>query len=99
MAGAILYIRVSTAEQASGNNSLPVQERKLRDYCKRNDLSVLHVFIDPGESARTMDRPKFQEMLTYCREHRKDISHLIVADLSRLTRNVMDQGVTLAVLK
>src|SRR5207244_4632867 len=99
MAGAVCYIRVSTAEQASGNNSLPVQEKKLRDYCKLHDLAVLKVFVDPGESARTTDRPEFQRMLTYCREHRKNISHLIVADLSRFARNLMDQGVTLAILR
>ena len=29
--GAVLYIRVSTAEQASSNNSLPLQEKKGRD--------------------------------------------------------------------
>ena len=45
MAGAICYIRVSTAEQASGNNSLPVQEKKLRDYCKLHDLPVLKVLV------------------------------------------------------
>jgi site-specific DNA recombinase len=99
MAGAVLYIRVSTAEQATGNNSLPVQERKLRDYCKREDLDVLKVFVDPGESARTTDRPKFQSMLAYCREHRRKVSHVLVADLSRLSRNVMDQSYTIALLK
>lgn len=99
MTGAVCYIRVSTAEQASGNNSLPVQEKKLRTYCGVHNLSVLKVFVDPGESARTTDRPEFQKMLTYCREHRKSVSHLIVADLSRFARNLMDQGVTLAILR
>ncbi len=99
MAGAVFYIRVSTAEQASGNNSLPVQEKKLRDYCRREGLDVLKVFVDPGESARTTDRPKFQAMLAYCREHRRKVSHVLVADLSRLSRSVMDQGYTIAALQ
>ena len=98
MAEAVLYIRVSTAEQATGNNSLPVQERKLRDYCKREDLEVLKMFVDPGESARTTDRPEFQLMLAYCRAHRRKVSHVLVADLSRLSRNVMDQGYTIGLL-
>ncbi|MGC2475862.1 MAG: recombinase family protein [Candidatus Sulfotelmatobacter sp.] len=92
MAGAVLYIRVSTAEQASTNNSLPVQEKKLRQYCERQDLEVHKTFVDAGESARTMDRPQFQLMLKYCREHRRQVSHVLVADLSRLSRNVTDQG-------
>lgn len=99
MAGAVCYIRVSTTEQATGNNSLPVQEKKLRDYCKRGELDVLKVFVDPGESARTMDRPQFQRMLAYCREHRRKVSLVLVADLSRLSRNVADQSFTIATLQ
>ena len=91
---AVLYIRVSTAEQASQNNSLPVQERKLRDYCQQHGIQVLKLFADKGESARTDDRPEFRKMLAYCRQHRKEISYFIVSDLSRLARNVLDQGQT-----
>ena len=99
MAGAVCYIRVSTAEQAVGNNSLSVQEKKLREFCKAHDLPLLKLFVDPGESARTTDRPEFQKMLAYCRQHRRDVSVVLVADLSRLSRNVMDQGYTIATLK
>jgi DNA invertase Pin-like site-specific DNA recombinase len=54
MPGAVSYMRVSTAEQASGNNSLPVQKKKLRDYCKTQNLERENeLFVDPGESART----------------------------------------------
>jgi site-specific DNA recombinase len=98
MEQAVLYIRVSTVEQAESNHSLPVQEKKLREYCKRTNLQVLKVFVDPGESARTMDRPQFQQMLAYCRDHRRKVTHVLVADLSRLSRNVMDQGFTITAL-
>jgi hypothetical protein len=33
-----------------------------------------------------------QKLLDYCREHRDKVSHVIVADLSRLASNVADQG-------
>lgn len=99
MPGAVCYLRVSTSEQASENNSLPVQERKVREYCKARSIPILKIFVDPGESARTTDRPEFQKMLAYCRDHRKTITHFVVSDLSRLARNVMDQGATLATLR
>src|SRR5215475_6360943 len=89
---AVLYIRVSTAEQASNNQSLPLQEAKLRAYCNQHGLDVAKLFADRGESARTDDRPQFQKLLAYCRQHRHQVSHLIVSDLSRLARNVFDQG-------
>jgi site-specific DNA recombinase len=95
----VLYARVSTAEQAKQQYNLPAQEKKLRDYCQQQNLRVLRLFTDRGESARSTDRAEFQKMLTYCREHRGKISHVIVADLSRLARNVIDQGTTIATLK
>lgn len=99
MQGAVCYLRVSTSEQASENNSLPVQERKVRDYCKAHSVPIIKIFVDPGESARTTDRPEFQKMLAFCRDHRKNISHFVISDLSRLARNVMDQGTTLAAFR
>lgn len=99
--GAVLYTRVSTAEQAKQQYNLPAQERKVRDFCKQQDYRVLRLFTDRGESARTADRPEFQRMMEYCRarENRGKITHVIVADLSRLARNVIDQGTTIATLK
>jgi len=44
MKGAVGYIRVSTTEQAKGNNSLFVQERKIGDYCKAHDSAPSQSF-------------------------------------------------------
>jgi len=49
------------------------------------------VFSDE-ESGRTPAREGLQKLLDYCREHRGRVSHVIVADLSRLARKVSDQG-------
>ena len=51
----------------------------------------MKVFVDE-ESARTSDRTHLQEMLTFCGKNRGANSHVVVADLSRLARNVSDQG-------
>ena len=64
--GAVIYIRVSTAEQASSNQSLPVQESKARALCQQRGLSALKLFADKGESAPD-DRPEFKKLMTYCR--------------------------------
>ncbi|HEY4385677.1 MAG TPA: recombinase family protein, partial [Ktedonobacteraceae bacterium] len=96
--GAVLYLRVSTVEQANENNSLPLQRKKTAGFCERNSVPVLITFTDRGESARTDDRPEFQKMLKYCKDNRSKISHLVVADLSRLARNVLDQGNTMVML-
>ena len=92
--GAVLYTRVSTAEQAKQQYNLPAQNKKVRDFCAQGGHRVLRLFEDRGESG-SVDRPEFQKMLSYCRENRGTVSHLIVADLSRLARNVVDQGTTI----
>jgi site-specific DNA recombinase len=93
MAGACIYVRVSGEGQIERNAAnLPTQEKKCRDHCKRNGLPLLKVFVEPGESARTADRPQLHAMLEYCRDHKGKVSHVIVADLSRLARNVGDQN-------
>src|SRR5438270_12273451 len=81
--GAVGYFRVSTKEQAVQNKSLPVHE------C---------TFLDK-QSARTDKRPEFQRMLEYCQKHHKQSSCVVVADLSRFARNVVDQGTSIMTLK
>jgi site-specific DNA recombinase len=100
MSGAVGYLRTSTVEQANTNNSLPVQKSKFQNFCEKNNLpQLVPPFVDK-QSARTADeRPKFQEMLSYCRKHHKNISCVVVSDLSRFARNVTDQGTSIAELK
>jgi site-specific DNA recombinase len=88
---AVIYIRVSTEEQASQQHNLPAQERKCVEFCTRNGLEPLKVFTD-AESGRTGDRAQFQAMIQYCRENRARITHVVVADLSRFARSVLDQA-------
>ena len=98
MSGAVLYIRVSTPEQADQTHNLPTQTRKVEDRCKHDGLTVLKKFVD-AESARTDERTQFQEMLKYCRTHRGKVTHVVFADLSRLARNIEDQASTLGTFK
>ena len=87
---AVVYVRVSTDEQAEDPLNLQRQETRCRDFCDRKSTPVRAVFVDAGESARTVERPAFQKMLAYCRKHRKDIGFVVVQDLSRFARNVKD---------
>jgi site-specific DNA recombinase len=90
----LIYARVSTREQS---DSLPVQEKKSKDFAKAEKLNVTHVFTD-AESARTTGRPQLQALLSFCKKHKGKIGNVIVSDLSRLARNVVDQGTLIATL-
>jgi site-specific DNA recombinase len=89
--GGVIYLRVSYDDQVDAVN-LGNQEQKCRCYCDGKGINVLQVFIDPGESARTADRPEFQRMLAFCKAHRREIGYVVVQDLSRFARNNRDQA-------
>ena len=97
MMGAVVYARVSTKEQVS-NLSLATQEKQCRDYCSRNGYTVLEVFVDAGESAKTVDRPEFQKMLEFCRQHRGRVAAVVVYSVSRFSRNQIDHVTVRALL-
>jgi DNA invertase Pin-like site-specific DNA recombinase len=89
---AVIYIRVSTVDQAEDALNLANQEERCQNYCQRNGMTVAKVFIDPGQSARSSKRPEFQKMLSYCRVRRNDVQYVVVQDLSRFARNHLDQA-------
>ena len=80
------------------NYSFASQEKACREYCERLGASVEHVFVEEGESAKTADRPKFQEMLTYCRRNKKNVDYVVVYAVSRFARSTVDHHTTTAYL-
>jgi site-specific DNA recombinase len=90
---AVLYLRVSTKEQAERNGdpegySIPAQ----REACTRKvcslDATTVAEFVDRGESARSADRSELQRMLKYLK--REQIDFVVVHKLDRLARNRSD---------
>ena len=90
---AIMYLRVSTKEQAERGGraegfSIPAQrEANLK---KASDLGAIVVeeFVEAGESAKTADRPALQAMLEYVKTRR--VQYCIIHKLDRLARNRAD---------
>ena len=94
---AVLYVRVSTADQAD-NFSLGTQETACRKYCEANGLSVAHVFTDAGKSAKTTNRPQFLTMLEYVRKNKSKTDAVVVYNVTRFSRNALDHQVIKAKL-
>lgn len=90
----ILYARVST-EELEQNNSY-VQQKLYKD----DRFEILKIFSDKASGSSVEGRENFLEMLNYvgiskdvnnyCIEHRTDIECIIVANVSRFSRNVVD---------
>lgn len=87
---AVLYIRVSTTEQAAEGVSLEAQEAKLRSYCALRDLDVAEVVIDAGVSAAKplASREGGKRVLDLVQ--RKQVQAIVAYRLDRLFRNAGD---------
>ncbi len=89
-----MYIRVSTEEQAENpEGSIKNQEHRLRDYIKQKNADgvfgdLIEVYCDPGVSAKNMNRPALQKMLSAIRA--KEINLVLVTEISRLSRSMRD---------
>ena len=87
---AVGYARVSTHEQATEGVSIDVQEARIRAHCEAAGWLLLAVFEDRGVSAKTLDRPGLEEMITFVRAEKPDA--VVVYRVDRLTRSIRDLG-------
>ena len=85
---AVGYIRVSTQEQAREGISLEAQEDKIRKYADLHNLNLIQVIRDEGKSGKDLNREGIQKIIALCKK--KEIDHLIVYKMDRLTRRTLD---------
>jgi site-specific DNA recombinase len=90
---AVIYLRVSTSQQADGDYdaegfSIPAQRQACERKAETLGAHVAEQFVDQGESARTSKRPGLQAMLARIRQG--DITYVIVHKVDRLARNRAD---------
>ena len=89
MKNGIIYCRVSSAEQVDGT-SLESQEKVCREYAKRENINVVGVFIEKGESAKTANRTEYIKAISFCSEKKNAVSYFIVYKIDRFSRNQAD---------
>ena len=85
----VAYLRVSTDEQANEGYSLADQERQCRAYAiAREWPEVAEVYVDPGVSGATRDRPALKRLLTDAKSG--TIERIICTKLDRMGRRAAD---------
>src|SRR3989344_2875365 len=89
------YTRVSTEEQAQvQEGSLETQKHRIRAFVEYKNSQqpawgkIIESYTDEGLSAKDTRRPAFQRMMRDIRSGK--INLIVVTDLSRLTRNILD---------
>ena len=78
---------------------MELQESRCRELCQKKGWSVLRVFREEGQSAKTTRRDEFQRMLRFCKDPKSAVGRIVVYDLSRFARNMLDQLFTEKELK
>ncbi len=94
----LIYLRVSTKEQAREGYSIAAQREACIKFIREKGWNFVGEYVDEGESAKTKDRPALQEMLVRVKKD-KTIDAVIVHKLDRLARNIEDHAAIRAVLR
>lgn len=94
---AVAYCRVST-EKAAQLDSYAAQKEFFILYCGHHGYDLVCIYGDEGKSGtRLTSRPQLQTLLADAKAHRFDL--VLVKDVSRLARNVVDLLVAIRTLK
>ena len=91
----VLYLRVSTDEQAEKGFSLDYQEESLRRFCEIKGYNIVKVFRE-DHSAKNFDRPEWNKLHAYVKANKKSIHKLLFAKWDRFSRNIEQAFTVLA---
>ena len=84
----VLYLRVSTEEQAQKDLSIPAQRRALQQWAADRDYNLIAEYVEPWASARDDNRPQFRRMIGELLEGKVAAKAILVVHTSRFMRNV-----------
>lgn len=86
----IAWARVSSQRQKDEGWSLEYQEQKLAEYAARNGGEVVKLYVVAETASKHQERRTFQEMLSFAREHARQLDGLLVMKIDRAARNMRD---------
>ncbi len=92
---AVIYVRVSSDDQAQHGFSISQQIINNTNYASENGYKIIQTFKDEGKSAGTLEREGLQNMLEYCSNSKNNVNAVIVYKLDRISRDVGDYSATL----
>jgi DNA invertase Pin-like site-specific DNA recombinase len=85
----VIYLRVSTSQQAASGLGIEAQRETAREYAERKGLSIVGEFCDEGVSAKSLTaRPAALAAAAAVRDRKA--AGLLVAKMDRLSRSVVD---------
>jgi site-specific DNA recombinase len=98
MRNAVLYVRVSTDEQADKGYSQRDQDERLRRYCEINSIQIKKVIFE-DHSAKSFNRPEWKKLLAELKKQKgKNTDLILFTKWDRFSRNTSDAYQMIAIL-
>ena len=91
----VIYARYSSDNQRE--ESIEGQLRECKEYAAHNEITIIRTYIDRAFSAKTDNRPQFQQMIHDSNTHLFDT--VLVWKLDRFSRNRYDSAYYKRILK
>lgn len=85
----IIYVRVSTDEQANQGYSLEHQESAVSTYCKSKKYKVLHTYKE-DYSAKSFERPEWGKLMTFIKANKGLVNRIVFLKWDRFSRNQLE---------
>lgn len=95
----VIYLRVSSDQQAERQLSIPAQREALQRYASDKGWTIIEEYVDEAKSAKTAERPEFQRMIAAAKQPDKNFNAILVHKFDRFSRNRQDHIVYKALLK
>lgn len=94
----VSYLRISSASQID-NTSIEMQKEKIELYCKLNNIEIINTYIDEGFSAKSSDRPSYNEMIDFVSDKDNKVDAVVVYKADRIHRSLKHLMIMIDYLK
>lgn len=85
----VLYLRVSTEEQAQKGFSLDYQEESLKRFCELRGYNIVAIYRE-DHSAKNFKRPQWNNLQAYVKTNKRTVDKILFAKWDRFSRNVQE---------
>ena len=85
----IIYIRVSTDEQAKNGHGRDYQLEALKKYCEKNKYKIIGIY-EEDHSAKNFNRPEWKKLESYVKANRKSVDKILFTKWDRFSRNMRE---------
>jgi site-specific DNA recombinase len=99
MTRVILYIRVSTDNQAERGYSLNHQLQTLQTHCSKNRYEILRVFQEDYSAKDGFDRPEWKNLLSFIRNNKGGVEKIVFTTWDRFSRNQVESRKQIDILR